>query len=133
MRSTGVSVFVAEADVSARYPLTGPAVVCVAGGPPFSTTPSGSAGKLVRFALGAAGEATIAGLLDLGFSVRLRFGYTDTGGSRIGGVTVRSGIRSAGTSCAEIGLICPAAINVAKAIRRAARKKMRAPRRSKTI
>jgi hypothetical protein len=127
MRSTGVSVFVAEADVSARYPLTGPAVVCVAGGPPFSTTPS------VRFALGAAGEATIAGLLDLGFSVRLRFGYTDTGGSRIGGVTVRSGIRSAGTSCAEIGLICPAAINVAKAIRRAARKKMRAPRRSKTI
>ena len=64
MRSIGVSVFVADVDVSARYPLTGPAVVCVTAGPPSSTIPSGS-GRV------AAGAGVARGACAIGTGFRL--------------------------------------------------------------
>jgi hypothetical protein len=69
MRSIGVLVPVADTEVSARYPLTGPAVVCVTGGPPLRTTPSGSAGALLRALEGDAAIGATAGV-GLGLATR---------------------------------------------------------------
>ena len=57
-----------------------------------------------------------------------------TGGSHAGGSTLpREGsVLSAGTSCAQIGPICPTAIMAASAVCRAKRKEKRAPRRPGT-
>src|SRR5262245_61298248 len=94
IRSMDVSVFVAEIPVSARYPLTGPAVVISAGRPPFKSTPSGSLSSAV-VGTGDVGTRTRRALFAGRLAVTDRLGGIE---SLVEGVEGRAGalIRTSG-------------------------------------